>query len=336
MRKPLNIGILLFIIPIVGIIIYLIFPENPEVKSQLSPAMILLHTIISTSGIWAGVLLIVRYLWRKYPWEKHPKKHLIIEIVLVLVYTNTFVLGLYKIQLLTNMVEPVDNILKDLAFTNLITLFITSIHEAIEFYQQWVANFSKSVKLEKANIEANYETLKSQINPHFLFNSLNSLTNIVHENNKAVDYIQDLSEFLRYILKSRDIELVLVRNEVEMLEKYLKLQKSRFGNNLIIDSNISETYFHYSVPPLVLQMLIENCLKHNIISKEKPLSIRLSIKNQSIEIENNLQKKINHNSTGQGLNNIIERYKFFTDREVVVKETSTIFKVQVPLLTVDL
>ena len=334
--QKVNIRKLLFIIPVVGIIIYLIFPRNPEVRIQITPAMMLLHTIITTSGIWAGVLTIVHYLWRKYPWEKHPKKPLIIEIALVLVYTNIFVFGLYKIQIWTGMFEPVDNVFKELAFTNLITLFITSIHEAIEFYRQWVSNFSKSVKLEKVNIEAKYETLKSQINPHFLFNSLNSLTTLVHDNDEAVDYIQNLSEFLRYILKSRDVELVLVRNEVEMLEKYIKLQKSRFGKNLNIEANIPEKFYHFSLPPLVLQMLLENCVKHNVISKEKPLTIKILATKKEISIENNLQKKPINNSTEHGLTNIVERYKFFTDKEVVVQETSTKFKITVPLLTIEL
>lgn len=326
---------LIFIVPIVGVLIAIIFRFSEGYPSEEKWIIYLLNNIIVTSGLWAGVSVIVSLLWNKYPWEQYPIKHLIIEIVLVFIYTNAFCYGHYRFQIWIYDIEPVDNVAKELVIANLITFLITSIHEAAEFYRQWVTNFSKSVKLEKDNIEAKYEVLKSQINPHFLFNSLNSLTSLIHSNEKAVDYVQNLSEFLRYILKSRDTELVLVRNEVEMLEKYLKLQKSRFGSNLIIEINIPEKYFHYSVPPLVLQMLVENCIKHNIISKEKPLVINLSVNKQFLEVRNNLQKKISHNSTGQGLNNIMERYKFFTEKEVAVNETSTNFKVKVPLLIVD-
>lgn len=327
---------LLAIIPIVALCIAAIYKVIGVSQEVNSFVVFVFHSLSSTMGIWLGVLVIVHFLWEKYPWEHAPIKHLIIEIVLVLLYTNVFSLGLYYFNIRLGLIEPVDNIPKEVLITNLITLFITTIHEAIEFYRQWRTHFSKSAKLEKDNIEAKYETLKSQINPHFLFNSLNSLTTIVHSNDKAVDYIQNLSEFLRYILKSRDIELVLIRNEVKMLDKYFKLQKSRFGDNLIIDMQIPEKYYHYSIPPLVLQMLVENSIKHNIISKSSPLTIKLSVHNDTIIVENNFQKKNTEESTGHGLNNIIERYKFFTSKEVEIKESAHHFKVIIPLLIVDL
>lgn len=325
----------LFIIPLVGIVICFIFPNSSENENK-SQLYVMLHSVIITSGIWAGVLSIVIFLWKKYPWERTPLKHLLIEIILVLIYTNGFAIGLFYIERALGIRFEVDHLYRDIVFTNLITLLITAIHEAIEFYSQWKLHFSKSVKLEKDNIEARYESLKSQVNPHFLFNSLNSISHMVHENQPAVDYIQNLSDFLRYTLKSRDTELVLVRHETEMLEKYLKLQKVRFGENLHIQIDIPEKFFHYSLPPLVLQMLIENSLKHNIISKQDPLHIKVKAQNQEIVVENNLQRKTPDFSTGQGIKNLIERYRFFTEREVEIIETPSIFRVIIPLLLVDL
>ncbi|HBH47688.1 MAG TPA: hypothetical protein DDX98_03570, partial [Bacteroidales bacterium] len=300
---------LVFLIPLVGIIIYFVYPT--ENHSDVFDVRDFIHSIVITSGLWVGVLSIVKFLWKKFPWEKHPLKHLIIEIILVVTYTNVFAFGLYKIQVFYGFTEPVEDISKELFFTNLITYFITAIHEAVEFYRQWVTNFSKSVRLEKDNIEAKYETLKSQINPHFLFNSLNGLVTLVDENTKAVDYIQNLSEFLRYILKSRDTELVLVRSEVEMMKKYIIIQQLRFGKNLQVDLDIPENYYHYSLPPLVLQMLVENCIKHNIVASDNPLQIAIKASKKEIIVRNNLQKKFENNSTGHGLKNIIERYRFF-------------------------
>lgn len=190
--------------------------------------------------------------------------------------------------------------------------------------------------MEKDNIEAKYETLKSQINPHFLFNSLNSLSLIVDENEEATDYLQNLSEFLRYVLKSRDRELVLVRDEIYILKKYFNLQKSRFRENLVVDFNVDEKYYHYSLPPLVLQMLVENCIKHNVISKDKPLTIKVLANNHYIVVENNLQKKVTEISTKQGLRNISERFAFFTNKEVLIEEKRDAFTVKVPLLTVEM
>lgn len=218
----------------------------------------------------------------------------------------------------------------------LITYLITAIHELVFFYKQWKHNFSKSIRLEKDNIQAKYETLKTQINPHFLFNSLNSLTNLVDENEAAVRYITDLSDFFRYMLGSRDKELVLVREEINLLKKYIHLQQSRFKTNLSIAVDVPESFYHYAISPLVLQMLVENSIKHNIISRDKPLKVSVRTGDESLVVENNLQKKSGISSTGQGLRNITERYRHFTTREVEITETSAIFKVAIPLLTLEL
>jgi LytS/YehU family sensor histidine kinase len=230
------------------------------------------------------------------------------------------------------LTKEIENLYFEIVVTNLITFFITALHEAAFFYKQWKLHFSKSVKLEKDNIEAKYETLKAQVNPHFLFNSLNSLTSIVEDNQHAVNYIQNLSEFLRYVLKSRDKELVPLSDELEILNKYVSLQKSRFNKNLNVIIDINKDLGHFALPPLVLQMLVENCIKHNIISGEKPLFITIEAYSGWIHVENNLQKKNPAESTGNGLRNIVERYRFFTKNDVKILETDSTFKVSVPLL----
>lgn len=322
--------------PPVGLLIAALFIKETGATKEIAPIVSLVHGVVMTSGLWLGCMLIVDLLWNKYPWEHFPVKHIIYEVILILVYTNLFSLGLYHLELRMGLFQPMEDIFLAAVVTNLITVLITAIHEAVFFYKQWKLNFSKSVKLEKDNIEAKYETLKSQVNPHFLFNSLNSLTTIVEDNEQAVDYIQNLSDFLRYVLKSRDREVVLLRDELSVLRKYINLQKSRFKENLQIDIDVSEQNYHYSLPPLVLQMLVENCIKHNVISKEKPLCIKVYIDKNYLTVENTLQKKTDPDSTGNGLNNIIQRYKFFTINEVKISQTSTNFKVSIPLLLVEL
>ena len=336
MRKSYYISLLLTI-PLVGIVISLIYILSLE-KFDISTTILQIsHGIIMTAGLWLGCMAIVDFLWKKFPWEHQPKKHLVIEILFIIVYTMLFSSAIYYIEFKIGMNHfENSNIIMDAASTVLITLFITSIHEAGFFYRQWKFNFSKSVKLEKDNLQAKYDMLKNQINPHFLFNSLNSLISLVEDNDKAVDYIQNLSEFLRYIIKGGDKQVVLVREEIEILKKYLNILKLRFGENLDIRINIPEKYFHYSIPPLTLQMLVENCTKHNIISSVKPLKIKVFATNESIVVENNLQIKTNKLSTGQGLKNIFERYRFFSSREVKIKQTNHTFTVTIPLLLIDL
>jgi two-component system, LytTR family, sensor kinase len=332
--------ILVILIPLVALVIHGVYEVSGLAVNATDAPVHILHSIVSTAMLWLGCQGITMYLWRKYPWEHFPIKHLIIEVLAIALWV--LMVGLFFIALQTFLpLGPHGSIVEVEWGSNyfialLISLFITSIYESVFFYNQWKINFSKSVLLEKDNIEAKYETLKSQINPHFLFNSLNSLAQMVDDNNQAVDYIQNLSEFLRYVLKSRDRELVLVRDEAAMLEKYLALQKSRFRANLNLRVNIPQSAYHYALPPLVLQMLVENCIKHNVISKDKPLTIAVEVQNHYLAVENNLQPKIVETSTGQGLRNITDRYAFFTALPVNIVKSDTNFRVEIPLLTVEL
>lgn len=294
------------------------------------------HTAILAGGLWIIIRTYVIALWRKYPWETHPLPHTILEVIGIGIIAALYNLGFYRIELGLNLIDPAEDLGLQVLVTILITYLVTAIHEMIFFYRQWIRNFSKSVKLEKDNIQAKYETLKTQINPHFLFNSLNSLTHIVDENPAAVSYIHNLSEFLRYMLRSRDRDLVYLRDELKVLNHYFELQKSRFTDNLEVHLDIPEKYHLYTLPPLVLQMLVENCIKHNVISSEKPLNISVTAGKESITVKNNLQKKTGVESTAQGLKNISERYRYFTPKEVQIRETHKEFSVTVPILVVEL
>jgi len=140
---------------------------------------------------------------------------------------------------------------------------------------------------------------------------------------------------MRYSLKNRELETILLRDELNMIETYLFLQKSRFLNNLNYEIKVDEKYFHYSIAPMALQMLVENALKHNVISESKPLHVKVYIENDNLIIENNLQKKYDESSTGLGLTNIISRYKFLTYKEVKIEQNNKIFKVSLPLLIIE-
>jgi sensor histidine kinase YesM len=195
---------------------------------------------------------------------------------------------------------------------------------------------AKEARLESLVKETELKMLRSQINPHFLFNSLNGLITIVEDNKPGVEYIQNLSDLLRYMLKSGEKELVLLRDEIAIMNSYISLQRMRFRGILEIKVDVPESYYHYALPPLVLQMLVENCLKHNIISKENPLRVNIIAEKDAITVVNNLQIKTGVDSTGQGLKNIAGRYRFFTSRKVEIIETRDTFKVIIPLLEVEL
>ena len=327
---------LFVIIPLVAILIVGVFLISYRISDMGNTLRLFIHGIVMTTGIWLGVMTLVIYLWEKYPWEKSPFKHLFLELFFILVYTLGFSCFIYILEKKFVKILDIENLGIQIFITILITFLITSIHESLFFYQQWKYNFSKSIRLERDNIEARYEALRAQINPHFLFNSLNSLTTMVEDNKPVVDYIKNLSDLLRYMLKSSEKEMVLLREEITILNSYISLQLMRFPGSLEIKVDVPENYYHYAVPPLVLQMLLENSLKHNIISRENPLKVEIRADKDSISVSNNLQKKSGVDSTGQGLINITGRYRFFTSRKVEITETDDRFKVTIPLLQIEL
>lgn len=189
--------------------------------------------------------------------------------------------------------------------------------------------------LQKEKIEFQFETLKNQVNPHFLFNSFNTLVNVIETEPKlAVEYVQKLSEFFRSIVSYRDKNLITLDEELLLLENYIFIQRERYGSNLKINIDLQkELSTSYSIPPLTLQLLAENALKHNAISRETPLEISLYIEGERLYIKNNINRKLSkETSSGMGLQNIIGRYRLLTKEKVEIEETATTFVVSLPLL----
>ncbi len=315
--------------------IYMIEGKNNAEQIEFNLIKHVLMGIFPTMVIWLGCALIVSFLWKKFPWQVYPVKHLLLEIVLIFLYLGLFTLGnlIYMAgfdlvawqKILNAMVLEIFNVV-------LITFLITVVHEAYFFYKQWMDNFSKSVRLEKENIQSQLNALKAQVNPHFLFNSLNSLMGLVDNNPKAEKYILDLSEYLRYVLAGSKHETVSLKEELENTDKYIRMMDLRFGDNLIFEKNIDESYNERRIPPLAVQMLVENCVKHNIVTNEQKLKIKIKTNDEKVIVSNNLQKKINAAANGDGLNNIKSRYSLGTEEQVIVLETETEFIVSLPLL----
>ena len=302
---------------------------------EFSVYNILLPSLFNTVFIWLGSMSIVIFVWNRFPWESMPLKHLIVEIALIAGFLTIFIIavdGLYCQKRDISLLEGFKLNLVDILFTILITFLIVTIHEAIFFYRQWKLNFSKSIRLEKDNLEAQYNMLKAQINPHFLFNSLNSLMSLLENNPKAEQYVQDLSEYLRYVLLSNSREAVDLKEELENLEKFFQLQKLRFNDNLHVEIEINPASLQLQLPTLALQMLVDNCIKHNTISGSKPLTIKIFDDGKSITVVNNLQLKLSVESTGQGLKNIEGRYRFIANEPIKIVSDDKHFSVTIPLI----
>ncbi len=322
-------------IPILGIITTLIFLDKDIQYFSIEFFVHIIFATIITSFYWLTCRWIVIKLWQKYPWHLKPLKHILIEIPALLLSSALITVLSWWAYSLTGDKMNWATIGSNITIITLLVLFLSTYHEALYFYYQWKENFNKSAVLEKENVEARYERLKNQVNPHFLFNSLNTLLAMVKENSEPGRYIDNLSDFLRYSLQDEDLGIKTLNDEISIVNNYCFLQKSRFGDNLLLNIDVPEEFGDYALPKLSLQMLVENAIKHNIISDEKPLHIRIYIKNDEyIVVENNLQKRIEEKSTRLGLANIRKRYKFLSAKDILIHEKNSTFIVQLPLLTI--
>lgn len=193
---------------------------------------------------------------------------------------------------------------------------------------------NKAGLLEKEKAMVMYENLKQQLNPHFLFNSLASLSSLIRINQKlAGEFLDGLSKTYRYILNNREKELVPLSEELQFSETYIKLQKTRFGNALQVNINVREEYWHMKIAPVTLQNLLENAIKHNIVTDEDPLLIDIHTDDNNLIVQNNLNKKtFVETSNRQGLASMKSLYLYLSNREMVVLETGDHFIVKIPLL----
>lgn len=218
-------------------------------------------------------------------------------------------------------------------------LVITSLVIGFGF-RNYIINRERRIKhmdrLQKEKIIFQFETLKSQVNPHFLFNSFNTLISIIEDSPKiAVDYVEHLSQFFRNIIMYREKDVILLKEELELLDNYFFLQKKRFCDHLSLDIQLPEELINTRyVPPLTLQLLLENAVKHNAVSKETPLHVEIFInKHGKLVVRNNRNIKMKKlESPGIGLQNIVSRFQLLSDRNVEIKDGAEFFEVSIPLM----
>jgi sensor histidine kinase YesM len=217
----------------------------------------------------------------------------------------------------------------------IITLVVTLAFHAFYFYKAYAENKVKEQKVIAGTASAQFESLKNQIDPHFLFNSLNVLSSLIEENpDNAQKFTTSLSKIYRYVLEQKDKELVSVEEELSFAKTYMNLLKMRFENSISYELPTDFDNPEAKVVPLSLQLLLENTIKHNVVSEQKPLHIKIYIENNYLIVENNLQKKeVLQDRKGVGLQNIVNRYGLISERKVLVDQTETAFKVKIPILT---
>lgn len=293
-----------------------------------------LISLIRTALIWNGSMFIIQFAVNRFSILKETAVLIAVQVIGLTAFVIVVEIGeFWAIRKFLHITLTASEKTLGLTISLLVTLLISSIYASAAFFIYWKANLLRSQALEKANLEAQYDTLRNQVNPHFLFNSLNTLLMLVNENPVASRYVESISEIMRYMLQSSDKSIVLLRDELKIARDYSFVQQSRFGEKLQVEFDVPERFYHFAIPPLALQMLLENAIKHNVVSKEDPLLVRVYIHdNLFIVVENTVKAKIGKDpSTGVGLENIRNRYIHLTGRDIVVNTENNKFKVMLPL-----
>ncbi len=286
--------------------------------------------------IWEGNVWITNYFYDKFTWEDKAFKRLGYHVIAVLIYTIVVVIVCTNLMHLIMDVDPPT--MQQWAFiliiSCLISVLILTIHERIFYFRSWVKSQKEAQQLKANYAEAQYNALKSRVNPHFLFNSLNTLASIIHESpDKATDFVTKLSGVYRYVLKANEKDLATIKEEIEVAKTFVFLLKTRFEDDLNIDFEIKEDLEGF-IPPLSLQLLIENAVKHNVVSPDSNLNVKVFNKGGKIHVSNSLKEKevdLN-NSSKTGLNQIKQRYEIYKTEGFKFYRTDSEFIVELPII----
>jgi sensor histidine kinase YesM len=294
-------------------------------------------------GIGLGNGVINSLLDKKWDWLEQTNLRVYFGMIATVLYTVPVVLGIdYLTFVVFQKMNPSEFFNERMIWVHLfyiiLSLGISTFMHARSFMANWKQASRKEVTEQKiiaGTASAKFESLKNQIDPHFLFNSLNVLSSLIEENpDNAQRFTTSLSKIYRYVLEQKDKELVSVEEELAFAKTYMNLLKMRFENSLFYEVPTTSINPEAKVVPLSLQLLLENTVKHNVVSEQRPLHIRITIEGDYLAIQNDYQKKeVLQDRQGVGLQNIINRYGIITNRKVLIEQNEKTFTVKIPILT---
>lgn len=273
-----------------------------------------------------------------FPWNKNAFIRFCADVIITPIIAMLTMLPLafltYEIGLDYVYPDLKKHIASELMTALVVDLILVGIYEGYYFFTLWKKSLVRNEQLEKENMTARYEALKNQINPHFLFNSLNTASALIHEDPvRAEEFIDEFSKIYRFLLEHQDKNLHLLEDELAFVRSFLSLQEIRFGKSLQSSIDVDKEKLKYLIPTLSLQLLVENAIKHNQVSMEKPLKISINNDEDIIIVKNSLQLRSESlKSTGIGLNNLNARYEMLANLKPVFIKTEKEYVAKLPLI----
>jgi two-component system LytT family sensor kinase len=332
-RIALGVGVGIASKFICDVIFSLIYRHYSVIQPLLSYFLVLVVVLILIETYYRIELKLNKII----EWNSNPSKRFVIQLLRQLLFTLVIVIAFRTIFLFAFFTNSLLIILDEVIILIGVTL-ICLIYNLVSFWLylvfRWRHSLAEIERIKKENADFKFEMLRNQVNPHFLFNSLNTLSSLMYQNvDTAAHYIRRLSEVYRYVLENRQNELVTLDKELKFIDAYKYLFELRFADRISIKIDIGVDNQELFIAPMTLQMLVENAVKHNVVSTKLPLHITIKVSDKMIIVSNNLQpKKPEGYSSGMGLQNIQNQYEFLSDKKVEIINNQEEFSVKVPLL----
>lgn len=313
---------------------------NVQAKHLLAKTLIV--TIIFTILVWEPVRFVTLRTYKRRKGVQHNLKRKAIMAAILIPYA--FLLGFARIFIETKLKLwgfPIMNIPVFLLFTGITLMFIlleVSFYEIVFYIQRWQATQVEANELKKLNLQMQFDSLKVQIQPHFLFNTLNTLIGLIERDQKrAIHFTEDLAYVYRYLLEANECTLISLEEELKFARIYFSLLKTRYPEGLFLEEAMEDTV-GFQVPPLSLQILIENAVKHNAITKADPLFINIQLNRQEerVVVWNNYQPKIRVLRSGHGLQHLKKKFQLLALPGIVIENNQQYFSVSFPVLKASL
>lgn len=339
--RPNDIGFRLVLIPTFGIVIPLVTGMiNAYNFNHWQIKLSFLYTIGIAFLVWQGNRYLFLSLRSYFDWHQRPVQKILALLFTIVFYTVPIsvilLVGWYHLfasgQIDWNVVVTSSLIIM------IAVVFITHVYETVFMVKESEDEITRNMKLERARVEAELEALKTQIDPHFIFNSLNTLSHLIEEKPvKARQFNDTLADVYRYLLQNKGKDLVLLREEYSFLQQYFSLIKIRFEDAVQLLANVDESILdQYLIPPIALQVLLENAIKHNEFSDSQPLIIRLDLIGEELCLSNPLRRKnLLRASSRIGLENLARRYQITTGLRIRIDDLTDRFDVYLPLLKME-
>jgi two-component system LytT family sensor kinase len=341
--------IVVFVVTVVMILSLVIINPISELNYILEPAISwefftdLIWFLILGWAITETAVYVSYFLDKVLPWEQSSLKRFFLQL---LVQSMLVMIVMTLLLIITDLLIDTDSKDSDvdwmgyrqMIFVSIVlSLIITAIHTGSHLLLNWKKSIIEAAELKQNTLQSQLQSLKLQLDPHFMFNNFSTLSSLISENPAgAQEFLDALSEVHRYMLYNLDKNIISLQEELDFIASYIYLIKIRFSENLNIDISDMDGFLDKGIPPTTLQLLIENAVKHNIASRSQPLHIKIYQENNYILVVNNIQKMPSAISSSKiGLKNIINRYKLLSSKAPEIVETQFDFVVKVPLLPLN-